>query len=275
MESRTSLHQQEIEHLLDILLECYGYDFRNYTSSSIHRRIQQRIMLEGYSSIAELQQYVQQDPLVADRLLKDLSINVTEMFRDPEFFLALRTRVFPLFKELEHIKIWSAGCATGEEVFSLAILLKEMGLYDRSLLYATDFNKKAVEIGHRGIIQMNQMKINVENYHDAGGQNDFADYYHANYNGALLDKSLRKNIHFSFHDLTGDDAFMDLQMITCRNVLIYFNSNLQQHVLALFAESLCDGGFLCLGPTESLRAALHPECFETFCEKNKIYRKTG
>ncbi len=273
MRSEASLHRQEISLLLQALFDNYGYDFREYSYPSINRRILQRVAMEGFDSIAELHQHVRQDHVLADRLLRDLSINVTEMFRDPEFFLALRNRVIPLLGKNEHIKIWSAGCATGEEVYSLAILLRETGLYERSLLYATDFNAKAIETARNGILPLGQMKVNVKNYHRAGGITDFGDYYQANYDGALIERSLKNNIQFGFHNLTGDDAFMDVQMIVCRNVLIYFNRKLQRHVFTLFHDSLAEGGFLCLGPVESLRAADDKVHFELFDEQNNIYRK--
>ncbi len=241
--------------------------------NSACRRVKQLIGQEGLAGIEELQQKMTHDKDLADRLVRGLSINVTEMFRDPQFFLALRKQVIPLLRDLEHFKIWHAGCASGEEVYSMAIMLLEENLDERSMLFGTDFNCSILDRARQGILPLDQMQKNVMNYQQAGGRQQFVDYYHARYAGAALAQHLKQRILFSFHDLTRDNAFGEMNMVICRNVLIYFNKKLKERVLQLFYDSLVEGGILCLGSHETLKLSLLAEHFETINAEQKIYRK--
>jgi chemotaxis protein methyltransferase CheR len=265
----------EIALLFEALYQGYGWDFRNYAYASARRRVLHRVQLEGLASVGELQHQVLHQRQIADRLLRDLSINVTEMFRDPSFCQQLRQLVFPTFTPLRHLRIWHAGCASGEEVYSMAILLEEAGLYERSQLYATDFNGHVLEQARRGIFPINAMRTNVRNYHQAGGTRDFTDYYHARYEGAAMASRLQRNMQFSRHDLVSDGAFAEMQMIVCRNVLIYFDRQLQERVFKLLSDSLCEGGFLCLGSHESLQISGQFPRFDVIDAQQRIYRKKG
>lgn len=263
----------EIEQLFSSLLETYGYDFRHYAYESARRRVLQRVQHEDLSSISQLQQLILKDENIADTLLRDLSINVTEMFRDPPFYRELRQQILPHLKQQEHIKIWHAGCATGEEVYSMAIMLTEMGLYSKSQLFATDFNNSVLDKAKHGAFPIQKMRSYVQNYQKSGGDQPFSDYYHANYSAAIMAESLKKNILFSHHNLTIDQPFGDMNMIVCRNVIIYFNRKLQEHVLQLFYDSLGNGGFLCLGSHENLILSHLKNEFEIVSSEYKIYRK--
>lgn len=242
----------EIHLLMEAINTLYGFDFHQYTFASIRRRINHLLAMESYPSISHLQHAVIYQEAIAEKVLAALSIQVTEMFRDPAFMQTLRERVLPQLKEPGHLKIWHAGCATGEEVYSMAILLTEAGLYHRSRLYATDFNREALEKARKGIFALDRMRQYVKNYQDAGGTQSFADYYHADFGSAAINQTLKKNIVFAHHNLTSDEPFGDMQLILCRNVLIYFNRDLQSRVFRLFHQSLTPGGFLALGSHESL-----------------------
>lgn len=265
--------QQELDSLLEAVFKNYGYDFRQYSRDSVWRRVRQRLREEQLVSLSELQRRVLLDKAAADALLCSLSINVTEMFRDPGFYFELRKKVMPLLEPLPHIKVWHAGCATGEEVYSMAIMLSEAGLYERSLLYATDFNNNVLDSAKKGILPLNQMQHNSSNYYAAGGKRSFADYYYSNYDAAILEPSLLKNIAFSHHNLATDGPHVEVQMIVCRNVLIYFNQELQQRVFRLFCESLSVGGVLCLGSHETLKLDNNSARFENISSKNRIFRR--
>lgn len=267
--------QLEIELLLEALFRRYGYDFRDYFYESARRRVLQRVRRNGYGTIAELQHAILHDEAVADALLKDLSINVTEMFRDADFYQALRGTVLPLFESDAHIKVWHAGCASGEEVYSMAILLQEQGLYEKSRLYATDFNVAVLERAMEGIFPLGEMSGYIANYRAAGGVESFSDYYHARYDHAVMENQLKQNIIFAEHNLATDSCFGEMQMIVCRNVMIYFNLQLKMRVYHLFLESLAEGGVLCLGSHESLPQSLLGERFEVVSQAQRIYRKLG
>lgn len=267
------IEQLEIELLFEALLRCYGYDFRDYAFPTARRRVLNRMAMCNLKSIGELQHLILHDKREADSLVRSLSINVTEMFRDPPFFLALRQRILPKLAKWDHFKIWHAGCASGEEVYSMAILLKEKGLYQRCRLYGTDFNDNILEKAQRGIMPLDQMRLNVRNYQASGGEKDFADYYHARYDGALIDKSLKKNIVFAQHNLTIDPPFGEFQMVVCRNVLIYFNHQLKEKVFQLFTDSLGIKGFLCIGSHETMPLNLQKDKFEIIDRDLRIYRK--
>jgi chemotaxis protein methyltransferase CheR len=263
----------EIQLLLQAIYLKYGYDFRNYAKASIKRRIQHRLTKSGMANVSAMQHKLLYDVAFFNTLLLDLSINVTEMFRDPNFYLALRKSVFPILKQFPYLKIWHAGCSTGEEVYSMAILLKEEGLYERTQIYATDMNEVVLKKAKEGIFAIDQLKHYTENYQKAGGKESFSDYYVAHYDHVVMDKSLKEHVLFSDHNLATDGVFGEMNLVVCRNVLIYFNRELQNRVLGLFLESLADRGFLCLGSKESIRFSEQSDNFDDVVKDEKIYQK--
>ena len=263
----------EIELLLEAIYRKYGYDFRNYARASIKRRILHHCALSGLKTVSELQHRILYSVEFFEALLMDFSINVTEMFRDPSFYLALRESVLPVLKGLSHFKLWHAGCATGEEVYSMAILLKEEGLLDNAQIYATDFNENILKKAKEGIYPLDKMKEYTCNYQRAGGIQSFADYYTARYEKVVMNKYLGTNIVFADHNLVTDASFGEMDIIICRNVFIYFDRKLQDIAIGLFRESLSAGGFLCLGSKESLRFSKYSEDFEDVRADERIYRK--
>lgn len=263
----------ETELLLRAIYLKYGYDFSNYSRSSIKRRVRKRLLASGMNSISEMQHRLLNDRLFFEELLNDLSINVTEMFRNPPFYLVLRNRVIPALAARDHLKIWHCGCSTGEEVYSAAILFQEEGVYEKTRFYATDFNEKVIAKAKKGIYPLNIMKSYTNNYQKSGGTGSFGDYYTAMYNNAIIDSSLKNNVLFSDHNLVTDSSFGEMDMIVCRNVLIYFSGELQDRVIRLFNESLVPGGFLCLGSKESIRFSTISSEFEDFNAGHRIYRK--
>lgn len=270
--------KSEIENIeMDLLLEAvyrrWGYDFRSYARASIERRTAQFLSGTSCASVGELIPKVLRDANLFSRFVRHLSISVTELFRDPWVYLALREKVLPVLKTWPHIKIWHAGCATGEEVHSMAIMLKEEDLYDRSTIYATDFNDEALERARRGVYEIAKLREASRNYQRAGGKNSLSKYYHALYDAAAMDASLRERVVFSGHNLATDGVFGEMHLILCRNVLIYFNRELQERALGLFTESLVHGGFLCLGAKEDLRFSSVSWQYEVVDSKAKIYRK--
>jgi chemotaxis protein methyltransferase CheR len=267
------LEQIEIELLLEGIYQHYGFDFRSYAYASIRRRLWKRIEAEGLSTISALQDRVLHDSDLMERLLLDLSINVTAMFRDPGFYRVFRDQVVPTLRTYPFIRIWHAGCATGEEVYSMAILLEEEGLYERSRIYATDINEVVLQKAKSGIFPLDRMQEYTENYIAAGGKRSFSDYYIAKYDGALFHPSLTKNVVFSQHNLVTDRSFSEFNVILCRNVLIYFDKTLQARVLTLFYDSLAMFGVLALGSKESLRFSPYEECYEQINGPEKMYRK--
>ncbi len=263
----------ELELLLQAVFLQYGYDFRNYSRAHVKRRVKHRLKQEGLQSISELQNQILHHPEVFERLVRDLSINVTEMFRNPDFYKSVREKVIPLLKTYPYLKIWHAGCATGEEVFSFAIMLKEEGLLERTQIYATDFNPYVIEKARKGIFPIRYIKEYTANYQKAGGKESFSDYYHASDEWVIFDKSLSKNMVFAEHNLVTDGVFAEMNMIVCRNVLIYFNRELQNKVLGLLHESLINGGFLALGTKESLMFSEHQQKYKVVDAKQKIFKK--
>ena len=267
------LERIEIELLLEGIYRNYGFDFRSYAYASIRRRLWKRIEAEGLPTVSALQARVLHEPQLMERLLLDLSINVTAMFRDPGFYQAFRTHVVPILRTYPFIRLWHAGCATGEEVFSMAILLQEEGLYERSRIYATDINEVVLQKAKEGIFPLDRMQEYTENYIAAGGKRAFSDYYLAKYGGAIFDDSLSKNVVFSLHNLVTDRSFAEFNVILCRNVLIYFDKTLQARVHGLFYDSLAMFGVLVLGSKESLRFSPHEERYDQINGPEKIYRK--
>jgi chemotaxis protein methyltransferase CheR len=263
----------EIGLLLEAIYQRYGHDFREYAFPTVERRLRNRMALEKVDRISDMIHRVVREPDLFERVRADLSINVTELFRDPAFFLALRTQVIPHLKQLPRIRIWHAGCATGEEVFSMAILLYEAGLLDRARIYATDMNPHLLERARKGELPVREMKTYAHNYHAAGGQRDCSEYCHSSPKGRRLAPELLKPVLFAEHNLATDQAFGHMDLILCRNVLIYFQKKLQNRVLTLLAESLGRWGFLCLGMKESLMAFNGSDLFTPIGEKTKIFRK--
>jgi chemotaxis protein methyltransferase CheR len=267
------LEQIEIELLLEGIYRQYGFDFRSYAYASIRRRLWKRIEEEGLATVTDLQNRVLHEPEMMEKLLLDLSINVTAMFRDPQFYRVFREQVVPRLRTYPFIRVWHAGCATGEEVYSMAMLLEEEGLYERSRIYATDINEVVLQKAKSGIFPIERMQEYTENYIAAGGKRSFSDYYTAKYDGALFSPALTKNVVFSQHNLVTDRSFSEFNVILCRNVLIYFDKTLQSRVLTLFYDSLAMFGILALGSKESLRFSPYEECYEQINGPEKIYRK--
>jgi chemotaxis protein methyltransferase CheR len=263
----------EIELFLQAVYMKYGYDFRNYGKAHIKRRVRHRLSVSGLGTVSDLIHKLLYDREFYLEILQDLSITVTEMFRDPDFYLAIRNETISLLKTYPFIKIWHAGCATGEEVYSMAILLREEGLLKRTQIYATDFNHLALQKARTGIYPIDRIKDYTQNYQKSGGKASFSDYYNARYESVILNESLRENIVFADHNLVTDGVFGEMNMIVCRNVMIYFDKDLQDKVINLFYESLVPGGFLCLGSKESLRFASAAPKFDATNERQKIYRK--
>ena len=267
------LERIEIELLLEAVFRHYGFDFRSYAYASIRRRLWKRAEAEGLSSISELQARVLHAPDAMERLLLDLSVSVTSMFRDPGFYAAFRKDVVPLLRTYPFIRVWHAGCSTGEEVYSTSIVLEEEGLLDRTRIYATDINDAVLQQARDGIFPLNRMQEYTENYIRAGGRRSFSEYYTAKYDGALFSPALTRNIVFSQHNLVTDRSFSEFHVIFCRNVLIYFDRELQHRVHALFYESLVNFGVLGLGSKESLRFSQYEACYEKLGSREKLYRK--
>lgn len=269
------LERIEIELLLEALHRHYGYDFRSYAYASLKRRLWKYAEAEGVTTISALQDRVLHDPAAMERLLMSLSVNVTAMFRDPGFYRAFRETVVPLLRTYPFVRIWHAGCATGEEVYSMAILLQEEGLYDRTRIYATDINEVLLQKAREGIFPLDKMQEYTRNYLSAGGTHSFSGYYTAAYDGALFSPALRRNVVFAQHNLVTDRSFSEFNVILCRNVMIYFDRELQSRVHQLFYDSLPVYGILALGSKESLRFSPVEDHYEELSEREKIYRKVS
>lgn len=264
----------EIRLLIEAIYLKYSYDFREYSGASIKRRVLHALRQLECSTISALQERVLHDPHMFMQLLQYLTIPVSEMFRDPEHFLALRREVVPLLKTYPSLKVWIAGCSTGEEVYSMAILLREEGLLERTIIYATDINPTSLEKAKQGIYSLERMRAYTESYQRAGGQRSFSDYYTAAYGHAIFDSSLRENVTFADHSLATDSVFSETHLVSCRNVLIYFNKALQDRAFGLFHESLCHRGFMLLGSKETLDFSAYSDRFETLTRPERIYRKS-
>lgn len=263
----------EIRLLLEAIFLKYGYDFREYSAAHTKRRLRHRLGISNFHNFSEMQHAVIHDEEFFNDLLLDLSINVTEMFRDPHFYMAVRDVLLPRLKTYPFIKVWHAGCATGQEVYSMCILLEEEGMKDRAQIYATDFNALVLERAKAGIYPMDAVREYTANYQRAGGKQSFSDYYTADYDHVAISGSLRDRVLFSSHNLVTDGVFGEMHVIFCRNVLIYFNRELQNKVLKLFYDSLVPGGYLCLGTKESLKFTEFADLFEPVAGREKIFRK--
>lgn len=263
----------ELELLLEAIHRRYQHDFRDYAKASLKRRLGQALERLGVGSLSALQEKVLRDPAVLDRLLTFLTVQVSEMFRDPAYFLVLREQVLPILATYPSLKIWVPGCSSGEEVYSLAIVLREEGLLERSLIYATDINPEALHKAERGIYALDRVAAFSEAYRQAGGRGSLSDYFTAAYDAVVFDKSLRKRVVFSDHSLATDQVFAEVQLVSCRNVLIYFNRSLQDRAIGLFHAALSHRGFLGLGAKESLRFTDFADAFEVVAPKERVYRK--
>ena len=263
----------ELRLLMEAVYAKYSHDFRDYSGASLKRRVLHALQQLGCDTISQLQSKVLHDPTVFQQLLQILTIPFTEMFRDPAYWLALRTQVVPLLRTYPSLKVWVAGCSTGEEVFSLAILLQEEGLLERTMIYATDINPTVIDKARLGIFAIASVRQHTVNYQASGGKRAFSDYYSAAYNSARFDPDLIRNVTFADHSLATDTVFSETHFISCRNVLIYFNRALQNRALGLFNESLCHRGFLGLGSKESLDFSAYADKFDPVAKRERLFRK--
>jgi chemotaxis protein methyltransferase CheR len=265
----------ELDLLLEAIFRRYGYDFRDYSRSSILRRLKQFMTLEQIDSVADLIAPTLRDRVFAFQLIKRFSISVSELFRDPPVYRSLVKHVFPALQSYPSFKVWHAGCANGQEVYSLAILLREANLLERSTLFATDINSKALETAKTGIYPIRDMKKASKNYQESGGQASFSDYFHTAYDAVTMANELKKRITFAEHNLVQDASFGEMHLILCRNVFLYFNTSLRERAFNLLTESLANGGIICLGTAETLPDTNLSAHFEVIDPDCKIYRKHG
>jgi chemotaxis protein methyltransferase CheR len=272
-EDELPVEHVEVDLLLEGIYRTYGFDFRRYARASIRRRIWRRVEAEAAGTISGLQERLLHDRDCMDRFVADFSVRTTAMFRDARFFQALRTKVVPALRTYPFIRVWNAGCSTGEEAYSIAILLAEEGLYNRSRIYATDLNEAALERARTGRFPLGRMQDYTRNYIAAGGRRAFSEYFTVDRNEARFDPWLRSNLVFAQHDLVSDRSFNEFHLILCRNVLIYFDPTLQEHVQDLLYQSLGLLGILALGPRETLRSLRHEQCYEALDAGQKLYRR--
>ena len=263
----------ELQLLIDAIYLKYHYDFRGYAGASLKRRLTTAMGRFSCPTLSQLQDKVLHEPAVFPALLDFLTVQVSEMFRDPVYFRSLRAKVVPLLRTYPSLKIWVAGCSTGEEAYSLAILLREEGLLERTLIYATDINTHALQKAEAGIYDIERIPGFTDNHRKSGAQSSLSDYYTAAYGRAVFDKSLRGHIVFSDHSLATDSVFAEVQLVSCRNVLIYFNRKLQDRAINLFSQSLCHRGFLGIGSKESLDFSAHGPDFEPVALRERLFRK--
>lgn len=267
------IEHEELENLLSAIADRYGYDFTQYSRASLQRRVLSFFLKGKFTSFIDFRNKVINDPNYFVHFVEEVTVNVTEMFRDPGFYKVLREKVLPVLATYPMIRIWHAGCSTGEEVYSLAILLKEAGILEKSLLYATDINQQVIEKARSGMFTISKMRQYSENYIKSGGLNDFSTYYRANYQLAKFDESLTARMVFSSHNLASDSSFNEFQLILCRNVLIYFEKELQSRVLELFDKSMDTLGFLALGSKESLKFSRIANLYAVVDAKEKVWRR--
>lgn len=258
---------------MEAIYQKYGYDFRNYACPSFIRRVNNFLANTKYTCISEMIPDLLRDAALCETLLNSISVTVTEMFRDPEVYKEIREKVAPLLNSFPRINVWHAGCATGEEVYSFAILLKEEGLYDRTNIYGTDMNSSSLTKAREAIFPMEGIQQGTDNYKKSGGSHSFTEYYHAGYGNVILNSSLKENITFLSHNLAVDQVFNQMHLIVCRNVLIYFNRKLQNQVLKLLSDSLIYNGILCLGTKEDIAFSDVKKDFETISKSSKLFKK--
>lgn len=269
------LFELEVEALIKEIHAQYGYDFNGYARASVYRRIKRFLGQKNLQSIDDLRKFLFTDSFFFENFLQEITVNVTEMFRDPTFYQSLRENVLPILSTYPFIKVWDAGCSTGEELISLAILLKEHGLLNRTKIYATDINQKVLRQAKEGIFSASHMAAYTSSYYAAGGKRDFAEYYTSNYGSVKFSSSLVKNVVFYPHNLATDTSFNEFHLIVCRNVLIYFNRELQERVYSLFDESLVTLGYLALGKKETLAMSGISDRYQIVDKSNRIYRKNS
>jgi chemotaxis protein methyltransferase CheR len=272
-QQKLDLEGIEINLLTEGIYQHYGFDFRDYALPSLKRRIWKRVYAEGLSTVSALQEKILHDPSAMERLLLDLSINTTAMFRDPTFYLAFRQKVVPILRTYPFVRIWHAGCSTGEEVYSMAILLDEEGLYERCRIYATDINEAVLQRAKEGIFPIHSMRENTSNYIAGGGSGTFSEYYVAKYDYAIFRPLLKENVVFAQHNLVTDASFNTFNVIFCRNVLIYFNGPLQERVQKLFLDSMEMFGILGLGKKETIRFSSMDDNYEVIDADERLYRR--
>ncbi|MFK7997909.1 MAG: protein-glutamate O-methyltransferase CheR [Granulosicoccus sp.] len=268
-----SLEDIELDVLCEAIYRYYGFDFREYARSSLRRRVRNLLELEKLPSVSALQDRVLHDKQIMERFLLNLSINVTSMFRDPGMYLSLRRNVVPMLQTYPSVRVWHAGCSSGEEAYSMSILLEEEGLSKQCKIYATDFNEAIIKKAQSGVIPLSVMREYTENYQRAGGKKSFSDYYTAKYDNAIISPALRTAIIFSRHNLAIDGSFNEFNLIVCRNVMIYFNDDLRNRVLQLLHNSLCRFGILVLGTKESLRFTPLEKHYKELDGPNRIYQR--
>jgi len=270
---KKEINNIEIQLLLEGIYRIYGYDFRNYSLASLKRRLKKRMDDERVETISGLQEKIFHNPESMQNLFYDLSINVTEFFRNPLFYKVFRKKILPVIKTYPFARIWQAGCSTGEEVYSMAILLEEEGIYDRCKIYATDMNERVIKKAKQGIFKLKSMKKFTQNYIAAGGKDEFSKYYTAHYDNAMFNSSLKKNVVFAQHNLVTDSSFNEFNVILCMNVMIYFNKTLQENVIDLLDKSLCNFGILCIGEKESLNFTSFNYKYKQLDDNQRIYQK--
>jgi chemotaxis protein methyltransferase CheR len=276
MKSKESeIEEIELGLLLEAIHRRYHYDFRGYSMASLQRRLRQACLHFGLSSLSQLQHLILHEEGMMGKMLQFLTVQVSEMFRDPLYFRALREKVLPHLKTYPSLKVWVAGCSSGEELYSLVITFREEGLEDRTIFYATDINTDALEKAQAGIYDLDRLALFTANHRESGGRSSLSDYYSTGYGRAIFDKSLRKRTVFSDHSLVSDAVFAETQLVTCRNVMIYFNRELQDRAVGLFKDSLSRKGFLGIGSKESLRFSSHATSFSEFDREQRIYQKEG
>jgi chemotaxis protein methyltransferase CheR len=263
----------EFRLLIEAIYQVYHYDFRGYAAASLKRRLRTALLRFECRTLSQLQDRLINEPGFFGSLLNFLTVPVSEMFRDPGYFRAIREQVVPLLRTYPSIKVWVAGCSTGEEVYSLAILLREEGLLERTLIYATDINPQTLEKAQAGVYDVDRIATFTDSHQRSGGRSSLSDYYVAAYGRAVFDKSLRRRVVFSDHSLATDSVFAEVQLVSCRNVLIYFNRELQDRALRLFREALCRKGFLGIGSKESIRFSSEAGAFDDFVRDERIFRK--
>ncbi len=268
-----SAEEIEIRLLLEALYLRYHYDFRNYAMSSIRRRLRQAREQLAFPSFSAMQDRLLRDPAMLPQLLRFLTVQVSDMFRDPDYFRAIRERVIPHLRTYPSLKVWIAGCSSGEELYSMVILFREEGLEERTLFYATDINQEALQAAEAGVYAIERVRSFTTNHQRSGGKSSLSDYYQAAYGRVSFDKSLRRNVVFSDHSLVTDAVFGEMNLISCRNVLIYFDNDLKDRVLGLFRDSLAHRGFLGLGSKESVRFSAQAATFADFVREEKIYQR--